>query len=179
MNIEQIVFYFFAASVLLSAFMVVFIKNMVRSIFLFFVTLFSMAGLFVFALADFIAVTQLIVYVGGMLVLMIFAFLLSSKTILNKSEVKESNLLGLHHIPGLFIALLFFLILFITIYQANPDQLSWVNNSENVIQVNDNTIHFIGVNLMTRYLIPFEIISVLLMMALIGASHLARREKKI
>ncbi|WP_069657855.1 NADH-quinone oxidoreductase subunit J family protein [Arcticibacter eurypsychrophilus] len=179
MNIEQIVFYFFAASVLISAFFVVFMKNMVRSIFLFFVTLFSMAGLFVFALADFIAVTQLIVYVGGMLVLMIFAFLLSSKTILNKSEEKKSSLLGLHYIPGLFISLLFFLILFITVYQANPDQLSWVKNSENIIQVNDNTIHYIGVNLMTRYLIPFEIISVLLMMALIGASHLARREKKI
>ena len=179
MNIEQIVFYFFAASVLLSAFFVVFLKNMVRSIFLFFVTLFSMAGLFVFALADFIAVTQLIVYVGGMLVLMIFAFLLSSKTILNRSEEKPSSLLGLHHIPGLLIALLFFLILFITIYQANPNQLSWVKNAENVIKVSDNTIHYIGVNLMTRYLIPFEIISVVLMMALIGASHLARREKKI
>ena len=111
--------------------------------------------------------------------MMIFAFLLSSKTILNRSEEKPSSLLGLHHIPGLLIALLFFLILFITIYQANPNQLSWVKNAENVIKVSDNTIHYIGVNLMTRYLIPFEIISVVLMMALIGASHLARREKKI
>lgn len=179
MNIEQIVFYILAAMVLTSAFMVVFNRNMVRSIFLFFVTLFAMAGLFVYALADFVAVTQLVVYVGGMLVLMIFAFLLSSKTILNTSVMAKTSLVGLHHVPGLMISLLFFLILFITIYQANPEEISWIRNAGgNTLVASDNTIHAIGVNLMTRYLIPFEIVSVLLMMALIGAAHLARRTKK-
>ncbi|MGV3703887.1 MAG: NADH-quinone oxidoreductase subunit J [Arcticibacter sp.] len=180
MNIEQLVFYILAAMVLISAFMVVFNRNMVRSIFLFFVTLFSMSGLFVYALADFVAVTQLVVYVGGMLVLMIFAFLLSSKTILNTSTVHRTSLIGLHHVPGLLISLVFFLILFVTIYQANPDEISWIRNAgKNTITVSDNTIHAIGINLMTRYLVPFEIVSVLLMMALIGAAHLARRTKKL
>lgn len=179
MNIEQIVFYILAAMVLSSAFMVVFNRNMVRSIFLFFVTLFAMSGLFIYALADFVAVTQLIVYVGGMLVLMIFAFLLSSKTILNTSTTHKTSLIGLHHVPGMIISLLFFLILFITIYQANPEEISWIRNAgANTLSPGDNTIHAIGVNLMTRYLIPFEIVSVLLMMALIGAAHLARRTKK-
>jgi len=179
MSIEQVVFYFLAATVLFSAFMVVFNRNMVRSIFLFFVTLFAMSGLFIYALADFVAVTQLIVYVGGMLVLMIFAFLLSSKTILNTSAAHKTSLIGLHHIPGMIISLLFFLILFVTIYQANPEEISWIRNAgNNTLVASDNTIHAIGINLMTRYLIPFEIISVLLMMALIGAAHLARRTKK-
>lgn len=180
MNIEQLVFYILAAMVLISAFLVVFNRNMVRSIFLFFVTLFSMSGLFVYALADFVAVTQLVVYVGGMLVLMIFAFLLSSKTILNTSVVQKTSLVGLHHVPGLLISLLFFLILFVTVYQANPDEISWVRNAgSNTLSGTDNTIQAIGINMMTRYLVPFEIVSVLLMMALIGAAHLARRTKKL
>lgn len=179
MSMEQIVFYIFAAAVIGSALMVVFNKSMVRSIFLFFVTLFSMAGLFIYALADFVAVTQLIVYVGGMLVLMIFAFLLSSKTLLNVSVKSKTSLVGLHNLPGAVIALLFLLVLLITIYQANPGQISWIQNAgNNTLKAGDNTIHSIGFNMMTRYLIPFEIISVVLMLALIGAAHIARREKK-
>ena len=75
MTVEQILFYVLSAIALLSALLVVSLRNFVRSIFLFFLTLFTMAGLFVFALADFVAITQLVIYVGGVLVLMIFAFL--------------------------------------------------------------------------------------------------------
>jgi len=67
----------------------------------------------------------------------------------------------------------------VTVYQANPEEISWIRNAgANTLAPGDNTIHAIGVNLMTRYLIPFEIVSVLLMMALVGAAHLARRTKK-
>ena len=79
MSAEQIVFYFFAALTLISAFLVVNMQNLVRSIFLFFVTIFSLAAMFVFALADFIAVTQVVIYVGGVLVLMLFGFMLSNR----------------------------------------------------------------------------------------------------
>ena len=75
MSVEQIVFYFLSAIALLSALLVVSIQNFVRALFLCFLALFSMTGLFVFALADFVAITQLVIYVGGVLVLMIFAFL--------------------------------------------------------------------------------------------------------
>jgi len=178
MNIEQIVFYLFAAMVLLSALMVVCLKNLVRSIFLFFITLFCMAGLFVFALADFVAITQLVIYVGGVLVLMIFAFLLSNRELLNNTKAAGSKLLNIHHLPGLLIALLFFLVLTVTLLNADPDKLQWVQQSgSNTLQPSDNTIHHLGINIMTRYLLPFEVISVLLLMALIGAAHLARKEK--
>ena len=64
MTIEQIIFYVLSAVALISALLVVSLRNFVRSIFLFFLTLFTMAGLFVFALADFVAITQLVIYVG-------------------------------------------------------------------------------------------------------------------
>ncbi len=180
MTTEQLVFYVFASFVLLSALMVVTIQNMVRSIFLFFVTLFSMSALFVFALADFVAITQIVIYVGGVLVLMIFAFLLSAREILNDPPPGKPGLIGIHHLPGIIIAVLFFAVLAVLVYQANPEQIEWVKQSGNdVLRPTDNTIHFIGINIMTRYLIPFEVVSVLLMLALIGAAHLARKERKV
>lgn len=180
MSVEQIVFYVFAAIVLSSALFVVATKNLVHSIFLFFITLFSMAGLFVFALADFLALSQIVIYVGGVLVLMIFAFLLSNKQILDNPEPMRSGFLGVHHLPGMFVALVFFLVLVWTVSLVDIDQLQWVKDSqENTLKASDNTIHYIGINLMTRYLLPFEVVSVFLMMALIGAAHLARKERKV
>ena len=179
MNIEVIIFYVFAAIVLSSALLVVASRNLVRSLFLFFITLFSMAGLFIFALADFVALTQIVVYVGGVLVLMIFAFLLSNKQILDNPEPIKTKIIGVHHLPGLLIALLFLFVLVKTFSLVDFDELKWLENSaDNTIEPSDNTIHSIGINLMTRYLLPFEIVSVFLMMALIGAAHLSRKERK-
>lgn len=176
---EQVIFYVFAAIVLLSALYVVASGSLMRSIFMFFVTLFSMAGLFVFALADFVAITQIVVYVGGVLVLMLFAFLLSNRQILNRA--KTGLFEGVKHfLPGLLVASAFFVILAILIWQANPDQIEWIKQSgTQTLRPNDNTVPILGINLMTRYLLPFEVVSVLLMMALIGAAHLARKERKI
>ncbi|WP_207427165.1 NADH-quinone oxidoreductase subunit J [Pedobacter sp. SYSU D00535] len=182
MNIEQIVFYFLSAVVLVSALLVVAMKNLVRSIFLFFLTLFSMAGLFVFALADFVAITQVVVYVGGVLVLMIFAFLLSNRDILNNPDAVKINgkFLTAHHLPGLVVSFLFFTALMFAFSQFQVDELEWIAASEgNTLSPSDNTIELLGINIMTRYLLPFETISVLLMLALIGAAHLARKERKI
>ena len=66
---ELAIFYAFAALTLGSALLVVSLKNTARALFLFFVVLFGMAGLFIFALADFVAITQIMVYVGGVLIL--------------------------------------------------------------------------------------------------------------
>lgn len=178
MSIEQIVFYVFAAIVLSSAVLVVATKNLVRSIFMFFITLFSMAGLFVFALADFVAITQIVIYVGGVLVLMIFAFLLSNKQILDNPDNKTS-FIGLHHLPGIVIAILFLVVIGWSISLANVDHLEWIKRSaSNTLKTSDNTTHYIGINLMTRYLLPFEVVSVFLLMALIGAAHVARKDRK-
>ncbi len=174
------IFYFLVVMVLSCALLVVTMQNMVRAIFLFFVTLFCMSGLFVFALADFVAVTQLVVYVGGMLVLVVFAVLLSDKKLLDSGMNGKVKLIGLSVIPGIFISLLFFAILVVTIYQVAPQDLAWVNRGETYrLSPAENNLHHIGIHIMTRYLIPFEVVSVLLMCALIGAAHMARKERSI
>ena len=179
MSAEQLTFYILSASALVSALMVVSIKNLVRSIFLFFVTLFSVAGIYVFSLADFVAITQVVIYVGGVLVLMLFAFMLSSKELLNGLEKIKTKLFQIQTLPGIVIAIAFFAVLVNAILNAGIEHAAWLNDYSNHLKVTDNTIPIIGINLMTRYLLPFEMVSILLMMALIGAAHLARKEKKI
>jgi NADH-quinone oxidoreductase subunit J len=138
-----------------------------------------MAGLFVFALADFVAITQLVIYVGGVLVLMIFAFLLSNKELLNNPDSKNKTSF-LHYLPGMIVAIVFFAVLMVVFSKLNPEQFEWIKASgNNTLKPTDNTIHYLGINIMTRYLLPFEVVSVLLLMALIGAAHLARKERDI
>jgi NADH-quinone oxidoreductase subunit J len=176
MNTEQLIFYFFSALLLTSALMVVSIQNLVRSIFLFFVSLFSLAALYIFALADFIAITQVVIYVGGVLVLMLFAFMLSNKELLNSLQpIKKS--FKFYQLIGIFICLAFLFVLVSLNLQIDFSNLSWIKSS-NPIMESDNTTHTIGILSMTRYLLPFEVLSVFLLMALIGAAHLARKGKK-
>jgi NAD(P)H-quinone oxidoreductase subunit 6 len=180
MNVEQLLFYVLSGVALVSALLVVSLKNFVRSIFLFFLTLFSMAGLFVFALADFVAITQLVIYVGGVLVLMIFAFLLSNRELLNNPDKAKAQVGFIHYFPGILSAVLFFGVLMFVFRGIDPDNFDWIKAaSQNTLKPTDNTTHYLGINIMTRYLLPFEVVSVLLLMALIGAAHLARKERDI
>ncbi|HEX8376501.1 MAG TPA: NADH-quinone oxidoreductase subunit J [Pedobacter sp.] len=180
MSIEQIIFYFLSAVTLLSAILVVSLKSFVRAVFLFFLTLFSMSGLFVFALADFVAITQLVIYVGGVLVLMIFAFLLSNRELLNNPDKKKPQIGLVHYLPGIVVSLLFFALLIFVFSELNPAEFGWIKTSGgNTLKPTDNTIHYLGTNIMTRYLLPFEVVSVLLLMALIGAAHLSRKERDV
>jgi len=174
-------FYVFGAIVILSALLVVSMQNLVRSIFLFFVTLFSVAGLYVFAMADFVAVTQVVIYVGGVLVLMLFAFMLSNKDLLNTLKSHSKGILKFHQLPGLLLAGLFLFILITVFTSIDFENFSWIKNSiatNQNLKPTDNTVKAIGIQTMTGFLLPFEIVSVFLMMALIGAAHIARREKR-
>jgi len=177
MNIEQLIFYFFAALLLISGLMVVAMQNLVRSIFLFFVSLFSLAALYLFALADFIAITQVVIYAGGVLVLMLFAFMLSNKELLNSLQPIKTRF-KFYQLTGIFICLVFLFILVSINLQIDFSGLKWINSSAPILE-SDNTTHNIGIQSMTRYLLPFEVLSVFLMMTLIGAAHLARKGKKI
>jgi NADH:ubiquinone oxidoreductase subunit 6 (subunit J) len=178
MSLVQVLFYLMAVIVMGSALFVAASKNLVRSIFMFFVTLFALAGLYVLALADFVAITQIVIYVGGVLVLILFAFMLSGKETLDVLQQQKSKLISLDKLPAIIMAFLFFVVMVNVILKTNPDNLSWIKQAAgNTIRPNDLMTENIGVNLMTRYLLPFEAISILLMMALIGAAHLARKEQ--
>ncbi|MES2379140.1 MAG: NADH-quinone oxidoreductase subunit J [Bacteroidota bacterium] len=180
MSLAQVLFYVMAFVVVGSALFVASSKNLVRSIFMFFITLFGLAGLYVLALADFVAVTQIVIYVGGVLVLILFAFMLSGRETLGMLQQQKGKFISLRKLPAILLASLFFVVMLNVILKTDASNLPWIKQAvaaNTVIKPNDIMTDNIGINLMTRYLLPFEAISILLMMALVGAAHLARKEK--
>lgn len=177
---EEILFYAFAALAIGSALLVVNLKNTARSLFLFFITLFAMAGLFLFALADFVAITQIMVYVGGVLILMIFAFMLSNKELLADLQNVSGKFLSLPSWQSIILAIGFFVVLVLGIQEWSNELPQWITDNiqtGNIIKPTDNNIHQLGIKFMTQYVLPFEVISIFLLMALIGAAHLSRKEE--
>lgn len=176
---QTLIFYVFSAIAVGSAVILVSMHNLARALFLFFIMLFSVAGLYVFALADFVAITQILIYVGGVLVLMLFAFMLSNKTLLDQLQAGTAHFFALPVWQALLISVGFLAILVYASLQLGMHQPAWIAAAETAgtaIAPGDSTVQQIGIQLMTRYLLPFEVISVLLMMALIGAAHLTRKE---
>ena len=179
MNLIRMLFYLMSFIAVSSALYVALTTNLVRCIFVFFITLFSLAGLYVLCLADFVAITQIVIYVGGILVLIIFAFMLSGKESLDVARQQKKKLFSLSKLPAILLAVTFFIVIINVIFKADADNLPWVKDSivyKNTITSNAVMTDNIGINLMTRYLLPFEAISILLLMALVGAAHLSRKE---
>jgi NADH:ubiquinone oxidoreductase subunit 6 (subunit J) len=180
MTMVKALFYLMGFITLASALFVAASKNLVRSVFMFFVTLLSLAGLYVLALADFVAITQIVIYVGGILVLILFAFMLSGKDTLAKLQQQNDRFISISKLPALLLAVLFFIVLVNILFKTDINNLQWVNKAVSFkmdIMPDNPMTSNIGTNLMTTYLLPFEAISILLMMALVGAAHLSRKEK--
>ncbi len=138
-----------------------------------------MAGLFIFALADFVAITQIMVYVGGVLILMIFAFMLSNKELLADLQNTSSKFLSLPNWQTLILCLGFLGVMVYGIIEWQENTPKWITEnirSGNVLKSTDNNINQLGLKFMTQYILPFEVISIFLLAALIGAAHLSRKE---
>lgn len=179
MPMETLLFYAFASTAILSALLLVNIRNTARALFLLFVVLFSMAGLYLFALADFIAITQILIYVGGVLILLIFAFMLSNKELLSDLQSTSKRFISLPNWQAIALSLAFLGVMIYSYLHWAKQMPQWIAQSEakgTLILPTDNNIQVLGFKFMTQYVLPFEVISVFLMMALIGAAHLSRKE---
>ena len=158
---DNIAFGLIVAITLGSALMVVISKQLLYSAIALLFTLFGVAGLYIFMWADFMAGVQVVVYIGGILVLLIFGIMLTNKI----SSVNISHT-SLQRGVGAVITLgvLGFLIPMI-------NNTAWLQlPSEEPNQTADS----IGRLLMMDYLLPFEVASLLLLGALIGAAMLSR-----
>ncbi|MBC8466008.1 NADH-quinone oxidoreductase subunit J [bacterium] len=161
MNIlAEIVFWTFVLLTVISAFVVVFHSKIIYSTFALLFTFFGIAGLYVYLSADFIAASQVLIYVGGILTLIIFGVFMTSK-ITNLSYTQQSQ----HRIIG-WVPILILGFIFVSMILRTP----WVAS---MLQVGPTT-QAIGELLLSKYLIPFEMASILLLAALIGAMRMAR-----
>lgn len=168
------VFYIFALLAVLSGAYMVLTRNLLYAGFALLVTLLSLAAIYVLLFADFLAVTQLMVYVGGVLVLILFGIMLSSRV--NDKSVLSENV---NKVWGVLVSLLLLIGLSYTIWQTNFDTLPWMQNEEaNILATQESTIYTIGLKLMTDFILPFEVASLLLLIALIGAAYIATDNQK-
>jgi NADH-quinone oxidoreductase subunit J len=117
----------------------------------------------VFSQADFLAVTQIKVYVGGVLVLMIFGIMLSKRLNETKAVLTPMKNIGI----GVLVALGSSLGIYYMI--AQDTYIAQLGAPEKV----GNTITMIGENLILYYLIPFELAALLLLLALVGAAYIS------
>ena len=165
MELKPLVFYGFALLTIGSAVIVVTVRNIVHAAFSLMVTLFSIAGLYVFLQADFLAATQVIVYVGGILVLILFGVMMTSGRLDMKLKMERGQLFW-----GGLVSILLFSLLF-GVMRSTP----W-NVQEDLGAVEGTTSQIGKAILQKEFLIPFEVASVILLIALIGAVLIARKE---
>jgi len=159
-----LVFYLLAGITVLSALGVARSRNILHSAFALLGALAGVGGLYFMLGADFVAVVQLLVYVGGILVLILFAVLLTRDI----TSIKVSNA-SVSLLAGVPAALLV-LGLVLQIVVRAPFKVTEA--------VTSTTVHRLGDALLREYLLPFEIASVILLMALVGAMVIARRAVK-
>ncbi len=160
----DVVFYVLAAMTVGSAILVATLPNIVYAAVALLFTFSGVAGLYVLLAADFLAATQLLIYVGGILVLIMFAVFLSNRI----STVKLSNPARFRLPAAATCLALFGVLAYIAVSPA------FVSKAHVTYQP---TTAEIGELLMTRYLLPFEVASVLLLAALIGAALLSRPDR--
>lgn len=161
----EIIFLGLVVIIATSAIWVVVSPNLVHSATSLLVTLFGIAGLYVFLYADFLAATQVVIYVGGILVLIIFGVMLTNKIDKPVIESISSN-----KIIGVLISSFIFTILSIIVIQTN-----WPIIADNAKE-GPPTVELIGKLILGKYLLPFELISILLLSALVGSALLARKK---
>jgi len=162
---SNVVFIGIAVLVVVSAFFVVTSRNLVHSAVALMGTLFGVAGLYVFLHADFLAAVQVLIYVGGILVLIIFGVMLTNK-IATPVLIQTS-------MPNRFFAAVVVLLIFVGL-TIIAFRTPW---HERIAAPSEGTVTTIGNALMTRYLLHFEVAGILLLLALLGAAYLSRRER--
>jgi len=163
MTPSDVVFWVFAVVTVGSAAVVVLSRTLIYSAFALLFTFFGVAGLYVLLGADFLAATQLLIYVGGILVLLLFGVMLTHK-IYDLDLRTETNQLA----SGAIVAGGLFVILGATAVRSE-----WATTARTLAP----TTRDIGHLFMGAYLLPFEAASVLLLVALIGAAMIVRRRR--
>ena len=161
MPLTEIVFWLVAVFTIVSASFVVLNNQLLYSAIALLFSLFGVAGLYIFLWADFIAGIQLLVYIGGINVLIIFGIMLTNK--ISSVRLSQTNV---QQGVGAVVALWFLILISLVISKTPWLQIEALEPAE--------TVSVIGTLLLSKYLLPFEAISLLLLGALIGAALLSR-----
>ena len=163
MSYEALLFWVLALSCVASSLMVLFTKRIVHCAFWLLGCFACFAGFYLMLGADFIAFTQVMVYIGGILILLLFGVMLTDTSPILVVKGRREAFLPFGIVSGLIVLGGTLYVFLTTRWFADMQPL-------------EPTTEGIGEALMTRFLLPFEVASVLLLVALVGAAYLARRK---
>ncbi len=168
MSFEQVVFFFLAVLAAFSAVMMILQRNPVNSALYLILNFFCLGGLYLTLNAQFIAMVQVLVYAGAIMVLFLFVIML-----LNLGDDRRlREHLGLRMYLGIgFSVALVLELLFIFLFRSSKSVLQQSPNAAEM-----GTVEYVGKVLFTRFLFPFEVTSLLLLAAIVGAVILAKKK---
>jgi len=163
---ESLLFWFFTLGMLLGGIGVIANRNPVASALSLVLSICFLAGLYLLLNAFFLAAIQIIVYAGAVMVLFLFIIMLLDL----REEAKRPFRFGSFFVASVVSVL--FLVALIRVTDSIKDRYAGipVGNSDNITAI--------GNLLFTRYLLPFEVTSILLLVAMIGAILLSKKELK-
>jgi NADH-quinone oxidoreductase subunit J len=168
MGLADILFYVFAALTLLCGVLVIanpFSRNPVTSAMFLVLTIISMAGLFVLLHAFFLAAVQILVYAGAVIVLFLFVIMLLD---LKEEQRRKIKMFGI--VAGLISVG--------TIAAIFLKSLRATNLNAHRSPVTEGDTASLGKLLFTQYVLPFEVVSVLLLVAMVGVILLSKKDLK-
>jgi len=161
--LTNLTFYVLSFCVIAGGIFVVSSRNLFHSAVFLVFTLFSVAGIFVMLDAYLLAAVQVLIYVGAVAMLMIFGVMLTTQlTNVRLRHVNEQQ------VPALIVCLFFVGFLIYGLW-GTPFRISRLAAPADVSRT-------LGTMLMTKYVLPFEVVSVLLLAALVGAVVIAKKE---
>lgn len=166
MDLITIAFYFFGALTIVFGAVVVFTKNIMHAAFSLLFTFFGIAGLYVLLSADFLAITQIMIYIGGILVLIIFGVMLTTR--ITGVEVKSGKIGKVQLAVAGLLTVLIAATLIMIFTTSN-----WFTADSKPL---NSTVNEIGTALLTNYLLAFEAASMLLLISIVGAAFIARKK---
>jgi NADH-quinone oxidoreductase subunit J len=160
---QNVFFYAFAAVMVFAAFRMVTNKNIVHSALYLVVVLAGVAGIYILLAAEFIAIVQVLIYLGAVIVLFLFGIMLTRSPMEGDLEISRAPV-----IMGVVVAVPLAGLLGYTLWNAFDDTPL---DPQGVQRTGD-----VGDSIFGQYLVPFEALSILLLAALIGAVVLARKD---
>jgi NADH-quinone oxidoreductase subunit J len=144
-----------------------FTRNMLHAALAMFMCMLGLAGLYVIAYADVMAVSHLMIYVGGVLILILFGIMLTTQ---QNREQKGKNHLIIEQRGFFWSATIGLSIFFGLIYAFT--RMDW---ELHMIGNDQSKLRDVGLALLTKYAFPFELVGVYLLIALVGATFIAKR----
>ncbi len=166
MSLIYLAFLFLVMLACGSAIVMLWTKNILHAALAMFMTMLSLAGLYVLAYADVMAVSHLLIYVGGVLILILFGIMLTKQSGRGDKDQNDLSTEESSRVWPLVIGGLVFAGLVWVISQGN-----WGGTE---VADPNSKLNFVGLALLTDYAMPFELVGIYLLVALIGATYIAK-----